>query len=52
MMHVIRSMLQWGGGVGMGGVDGGGVGGLGHLFDTTSSFVHHFKAIGEFELEL
>ena len=24
----------------------------GHLFYTTSSFVHHFKAIGEFKLEL
>ena len=24
----------------------------GHLFDTTSSFVHHFKAICEFKLEL
>ena len=25
---------------------------LGHLFYTMSSFVHHFKAIGEFKLEL
>ena len=25
---------------------------IGHLFYTTSSFVHHFKAIGEFNLEL
>ena len=25
---------------------------IGHLFYTTSSFVHHFKAIGEFKLEL
>ena len=25
---------------------------IGHLFNTTLSFVHHFKAIGEFELEL
>ena len=25
---------------------------IGHLFYTMSSFVHHFKAIGEFELEL
>ena len=24
---------------------------IGHLFYTTSSFVHHFKAIGEFKLE-
>ena len=24
----------------------------GHLFYTTSSFVHHFKSIGEFQLEL
>ena len=24
----------------------------GHLFSTTSSFVHHFKAMGEFKLEL
>ena len=25
---------------------------IGHLFYTTSSFVHHFKTIGEFKLEL
>ena len=25
---------------------------IGHLFYTTSSFVHHFKAMGEFKLEL
>ena len=25
---------------------------IGHLFYTTSSFVHHFKSIGEFKLEL
>ena len=25
---------------------------IGHLFYTTSNFVHHFKAIGEFKLEL
>ena len=25
---------------------------IGHLFYTTSSFVHHFKPIGEYELEL
>ena len=25
---------------------------IGHLFYATSSFVHHFKAIGEFKLEL
>ena len=25
---------------------------IGHIFITTSSFVHHFKAIGEFKLEL
>ena len=25
---------------------------IGHLFHTTSSFVHHFKSIGEFKLEL
>ena len=25
---------------------------IGHLFNTTLSFVHHFKAIGEFKLEL
>ena len=25
---------------------------IGHLFCTTSSFVHHFKAMGEFKLEL
>ena len=25
---------------------------IGHLFYTTSSFVHHFKSIGEFNLEL
>ena len=25
---------------------------IGHLFNATSSFVHHFSAIGEFELEL
>ena len=25
---------------------------IGHLFDATSSFVHHFVAIGEFKLEL
>ena len=25
---------------------------IGHLFYTTSSFVHHFVAIGEFKLEL
>ena len=25
---------------------------IGHLFHTTSSFVHHFKTIGEFKLEL
>ena len=25
---------------------------IGHLFYTTLSFVHHFKAIGEFKLEL
>ena len=25
---------------------------IGHLFDTTLSFVHHFKAINEFKLEL
>ena len=25
---------------------------IGHLFNTTSNFVHHFKAIGEFKLKL
>ena len=25
---------------------------IGHLFNTTPSFVHHFKSIGEFKLEL
>ena len=25
---------------------------IGHLLHTTSSFVHHFKSIGEFKLEL
>ena len=25
---------------------------IGHLFYTTSSFVHHFKAMGKFQLEL
>ena len=25
---------------------------IGHLYDAMSSFVHHFKAIGEFKLEL
>ena len=25
---------------------------IGHLFDTTLHFVYHFKAIGEFKLEL
>ena len=25
---------------------------IGHLFNTTLSFVHHFKAIGEFKLDL
>ena len=25
---------------------------IGHLFSATSSFVHHFVAIGEFKLEL
>ena len=25
---------------------------IGHLFYATSSFVHHFVAIGEFKLEL
>ena len=25
---------------------------IGHIFNTTSSFVHHFKAVGEFKLEL
>ena len=25
---------------------------IGHLFFTTSSFVHHYKSIGEFKLEL
>ena len=25
---------------------------IGHLFYTTSSFIHHFKAMGEFKLEL
>ena len=25
---------------------------IGHFFYTTSSFVHHFKSIGEFKLDL
>ena len=25
---------------------------IGHFFDTTSSFAHHFKSIGEFKLDL